>query len=154
VDTVTDALLQATNALVGIAFRTVPTEGGVTLSQFRTLVLVDGERGMRSADLAEALGVSPSTATRMCDRLVRSGLLRREPAADDRREVRLSLTATGAKIVRDGLTRRRRALARLVAQIPVEDRASFVRGLRVFGGAGRSGKDPAWALGWPGDRTA
>jgi len=152
VETVTDALLQASKALVGIALRTLPGERSVTLGQFRALVLLDGDGSMRSADLAEALGVSPSTATRLCDRLVRGGLITRVTAEDDRREVRLTLTGPGTKLVRDGLARRRRALSRLVAQIPTEDRASLVRTLRVFGGAGRTDREPAWSLGWPGDR--
>lgn len=147
-DAVTDALLEASKALVGIALRTMPTDPDVTVTQFRALVLLDGEPGMRAADLAQALGVSPSTATRLCDRLVRNRLVVREASTEDRREVRLLLTASGATAVREGLNSRRRALGRLVAQIPDEDRASFVRSLRVFGGAAPSGKEPAWALGW------
>ncbi len=150
---VTDALLEASKALVGIALRTLPER--VTLSQFRTLALLESAGGMRSSDLADALEVSPSTATRMCDRLVRAGLVDRVTSEDDRRQVRLTLTPTGAKLVRDGLAGRRRALSRLVGQIADEDRMAFVRGLRVFEGAGRADRDPAWAHGWPdGSRKA
>jgi DNA-binding MarR family transcriptional regulator len=150
VEAVSDALLEASKALVGIAQRTLPSEPRVTLAQFRALTLLDGEEGMRSADLADALGVSPSTATRLCDRLVRAALVNRVASEDDRREVRLSLTPSGTLVVRDGLARRRRALSRLVAKIPAEDRAPFVRGLRAFEGAGLTDKEPAWALGWRG----
>lgn len=145
---VTDALLEASKALVGIALRTLPAEPRVTLSQFRALALLDSEQQMRSADLADALAVSPSTATRLCDRLVRAGLVLRAASQEDRREVRLSLTGAGAKVVREGLTRRRRALSRLVAKVPAEDRAPFVRSLRVFEGAAVTEKEPAWVLGW------
>ena len=146
----TDALLEASKALVGIALRTMPTDPEVTVTQFRALVLLEGEPGMRAADLAQALAVSPSTATRLCDRLVRNGLVDREASTQDRREVCLSLTDAGGTAVRDGLTQRRRALSRLVAQIPDEDRASFVRSLLVFGGGASNEKEPAWALGWRG----
>jgi DNA-binding MarR family transcriptional regulator len=148
VDVVTDALLEASKALVGIALRTMPTDPDVTVTQFRALVLLDGDPGMRAASLADALAVSPSTATRMCDRLVRSGLVLREASTEDRREVRLSLTPAGTKVVRDGLAQRRRALSRLVARIPKEDRAPFVRSLQVFEGEAGTDKEPAWALGW------
>jgi DNA-binding MarR family transcriptional regulator len=150
VETVTDALLEASKTLVGIAQRTLPAEPQVTLIQFRALTVLEGDQGVRSADLADALGVSPSTATRLCDRLVRAGLVSRVASDDDRREVRLSLTPSGTRLVRDGLARRRRALSRLVAKIPTEDRVSFVRGLRVFEGAVVIDKQPAWALGWNG----
>jgi len=154
VDTVTDALLEASKGLMGIAFHTVPSETGVTLTQFRALVLLDADPDMRAADLAEALAVSPSTATRLCDRLVRAQQVTRTASAEDRREVRLSLTPAGLTRVREGLARRRRALSRLVAQIPDEDRAAFVRSLRVFQGAGPADKEPAWAAGWPGPSRA
>jgi DNA-binding MarR family transcriptional regulator len=154
VDTVTDALLEASKALVGIALETLPSDAGVTLNQFRALVQMESGPPMRAADLAETLAVSPSTATRLCDRLVRAGLLVRQPGEDDRRVVRLSLTPSGRELVRDGLARRRRVLGRLVAQIPAQDRAPFVRSLRVFEGAGVNEKEPAWALGWRGPGRA
>lgn len=150
VEAVTDALLEASKALVGIAQRTLPSEPRVTLAQFRALTLLDSDEGMRSADLADALAVSPSTATRLCDRLVRAGLVDRAASEQDRREVRLSLTPSGTTLVRDGLARRRRVLSRLVAKISEEDRAAFVRGLKAFEGAGLTDKEPAWALGWTG----
>lgn len=150
VDAVTDALLQASKALVGIALRTLPDDPAVTLTQFRALALIDSAPDMRAADLADALAVSPSTATRLCDRLVRADLLKRVASENDRREVRLFVTPAGATLVRDGLARRRRALSRLVAQIPAADRVPFVRSLRVFEGAALTDKEPAWALGWPG----
>jgi DNA-binding MarR family transcriptional regulator len=151
-DAVTDALLEASKGLVGIALQTLPS--GVTLNQFRALVLLESAPAMRAADLAGALSVSPSTATRLCDRLVRAELLSRDASEDDRREVRLSLTKAGRELVRTGLSRRRKVLGRLVAQIPAEDRAPFVRSLRVFEGAGLDGKEPAWALGWRTPRSA
>jgi DNA-binding MarR family transcriptional regulator len=154
VDTVTDALLEASKALVGIALETLPSDSGVTLNQFRALVQMASGPPKRAADLAETLAVSPSTATRLCDRLVRAGLLIRQAAEDDRRVVRLSLTPFGRGVVRDGLARRRRVLGRLVAQIPAQDRAPFVRSLRVFEGAGVTEKEPAWALGWRGPGRA
>ena len=153
-EAVTDALLEASKGLVGIALQTLPPDSKVTLNQFRALVLLESEPGMRAADLADTLTVSPSTATRLCDRLVRAGLLSRTASEDDRREVRLSLTPSGREVVRDGLARRRRVLSRLVAQIPADDRAPFVRSLRVFEGAGTAGKEPPWALGWRGPGRA
>jgi DNA-binding MarR family transcriptional regulator len=150
VDTVTDALLEASKALVGIALHTLPADPGVTLTQFRAMAMMDSEPDMRAADLAEALAVSPSTATRLCDRLVRAGLVSRVASEADRREVRLSLTRAGITLVREGLAKRRKVLGRLVDQISSGDRAAFVRGLRVFEGAGLSEKEPAWAEGWRG----
>jgi DNA-binding Lrp family transcriptional regulator len=45
-------------------------------------------------DLAAALGVTPSTAGRMCDRLLRKGLIRRHRARSDRRALTGDFTLT------------------------------------------------------------
>ena len=65
------------------------------MPQYRTLVVLTYAGAHRLADLAESLGVSPSTATRMCDRLVRKGLITRTRDVVDRREVNLSVTNAG-----------------------------------------------------------
>jgi hypothetical protein len=71
----------------------------VTVTEFRTLILLAGRGPQRSVDLSTEPGVNPSTGTRMCDRLERKGLVRcRRPA--DRRVVRLTsprLDATSSK---------------------------------------------------------
>ena len=69
--TVTDAVLRASRALVGVAARSLAeVEDDVTLPQFRALVvLAAGERQL--GELAEALDVHPSSATRLCTRLDR-----------------------------------------------------------------------------------
>ena len=87
---VIEAIIHASRAMVGIAIRSL-TECGeaVTLPQYRTLVVLSDSGPRRLADLADALGVSPSTATRMCDRLVRKGLITRTRDELDRREVNL-----------------------------------------------------------------
>jgi DNA-binding MarR family transcriptional regulator len=149
-EAVTEVLLEASKALVGIAMRTIPPESGVTLAQFRGLVLLEKSGGMRAGDLAHALAVTPSTATRLCDRLVRDGFANRVMSEHDRREVLLSITGSGSKVVRAALAQRRRELGRVVANIPVDDRAAFIRCMKLFQSAGQPATDPAWALGWSG----
>ncbi|HET6509568.1 MAG TPA: MarR family transcriptional regulator [Baekduia sp.] len=85
--------------------------------------LLDGALGLR--ELARTAGVSAPTATRMIDGLQERELVTRDRAADDRRAVRIALTAAG----RDALKRHRtRQLARrraLFAQLsPGERRAA------------------------------
>src|SRR5262249_14615293 len=75
---VIDALLAASRAMVAIASRSLAdTDPDVTLPQSRALVLMASRGPQRIADVADDLGVAPSTATRMCDRLVRKQLVRR-----------------------------------------------------------------------------
>jgi DNA-binding MarR family transcriptional regulator len=62
----------------------------------------------------------------MCDRLERKGLIRRRAARQDRREVRVSLSAAGQELVSQVADRRRAEIAQLLDRIPVEDQARMV----------------------------
>ncbi|MEJ5254840.1 MAG: MarR family transcriptional regulator [Acidimicrobiales bacterium] len=63
----------------------------------------------RMSELAEALRVDASTATRTVDRLVANGLLRRTSAPDDRRVVVVEMTPAGRRL-HERLSRRRRVM--------------------------------------------
>ena len=81
-----DAVLQSSRALVALAARSIAGVGGVTLPQFRMLVVLEaGQTNLRG--LAAALDVAPSTATRMVDRLIDAGLVQRSIPTTDRREI-------------------------------------------------------------------
>lgn len=145
----TDELLVASRALVGAAARSL-ADLDITLPQYRAVVVVAQRPGLGVGDLAEALEVHPTTATRMCDRLVAKRLLRRRSSAGDRRATELHLTAAGWRLLERVADRRRRAIAEIVARMEPGDSAGAVRALRAFSeAAGESGStgDP---LGWSG----
>ena len=107
-DDLVDAVLGASRALVAVAARSLgDLAEDVTLPQYRALVELAARGPQRLADLAAALGVDRSTATRMCDRLVRKQLVTRRRISADRRGVRISLTPAGRALVEE-VTRRRR----------------------------------------------
>src|SRR3990170_6931840 len=60
-------------------------ELGLTLTQLRVLFQLRAEDGASAGALAERLKVTPSTLTRIVDRLVRQGLVRRGADHGDRR---------------------------------------------------------------------
>ncbi|WP_296667541.1 MarR family transcriptional regulator [Demequina sp.] len=71
---------------------------GLTLHQFRALVILSAEDGCTTTDLADAVGVHPSVATGIVHRMVHRGLFDRHEDADDRRIRRLSLTPMGREL--------------------------------------------------------
>lgn len=146
-DDLIDAVMTASRALVGVAARSLASVGeDVTLPQYRALVTL-GQRGpQRPLDLAGALAVNPSTATRMCDRLVAKGLIERERSADDRREVRVALGRAGKELVSEVTRRRRADLGRLLAAVPAHERGAVVAALRVFATAAAEVPEPDWAV--------
>jgi DNA-binding MarR family transcriptional regulator len=132
-DPLVEAVLTAGRALVAVAARSIAAVGGdVTLPQYRALVLSAARGPQRLIDLADALGVNRSTATRMCDRLIGKGLVRRSRLPYDRRTVRISLTADGRALV-DGVTKHRRTdLARILSHMAAEQQEAVVAALTAF----------------------
>jgi DNA-binding MarR family transcriptional regulator len=149
VDAVTDALLTASRALVAVAARSLDAiDEEVTLPQYRALVVLAAHGTQHVGELAAALGIQPSTATRLCDRLVARKLVRRAVSRSNRRETEIALTATGRKLVDRVTALRRRELARIVARIPGPARAATVEALNAFADAAGEVPDQAWSLGW------
>lgn len=132
-DAVVEAVLTASRALVAVAARSIAAAGGeVTLPQYRVLVLIAARGPQRLHDLAEALDVNQSTASRMCDRLVAKRLVRRSRLPSDRRTVRIAMTAEGRALV-DGVARHRRGdLARVLSELTPRQQEDVVAALSAF----------------------
>ena len=135
-DDVIEALLLASRAMVALAGRTLAeVDAEVTLPQSRALIVVASRGPQRVTDIAADLGVAPSTATRMCDRLVRKGLIQRYRTTTNRREVRLNLTPAGRELVRELTRRRRDELARHADVIPPSAYPHLAEALQAFSSA-------------------
>jgi DNA-binding MarR family transcriptional regulator len=144
-----EAVLGASRALVAVAARSLATVAeDVTLAQYRALIELASRGPLRVADLADALAVDRSTATRMCDRLVRKRLVARRRMSDDRRVVRISLTAAGAELVAEVSRRRREEIGRIVKRMPASRRALVVEALQAFSRAAGEVPEQDWSLGW------
>jgi DNA-binding MarR family transcriptional regulator len=104
-------------------------------AQLRVLTIVARSRQTNMSRLAEALGVVPSSASRLCDRLEATGLLRRVPDPRDRREVRLLLTQPARRLLDELRDRRRAALAAVLDRMTPAGRQDLVRALAAFDAA-------------------
>ena len=148
-DELVDAVLGASRVLVAVAARSLAGAGAdVTLPQYRALVVLASRGPQRTADLADELGVTPSTATRMTDRLVRKGLVRRRRSTSDRRTVSAVLTAAGAALVEEVTTRRRAEIRNLIRALPAADRPGLVAALRRLADGAGEVPEQNWAAGW------
>ncbi len=103
-----DVLLDAAcDDLLSFLRRSVPRTGdtvstlGLTLHQFRALVIVNAEDRCTTTDLADAVGVHPSVATGIVQRMVQRGLFDRHEDPVDRRIRRLSLTPRGRELAEE-----------------------------------------------------
>jgi DNA-binding MarR family transcriptional regulator len=148
-----DALLSASRAMVALAARSLADlDAEVTLPQYRALVVLASRGPQRIVDISTELGVNPSTGTRMCDRLVRKKLIRRYRSSSDRREVRLTLTADGRRLVQAVTDRRRVELVRLVDSMPEKWHGPVTAALRSFADAAGEVPEDEWWLGWASDQ--
>ncbi len=144
-----DAVLAASRALVGVAARSVAAlEEEVTLVQYRALLLVADGRVTGPSDLAAALGVHPSNASRLVERMVAKGLLERAGDPDDRRSITLSVGPAGQEVVADVMDRRRADLAAILERLSPEEVEAVTRSLGRFAEAADEPLDDAWRLGW------
>lgn len=142
VDAVTDAVLTASRVLVAVSARSIAAvDDTITIPQFRLLVVLDSQGPQKLTSVAEALGVNPSTATRMVDRLVNAGLVDREPSPHSRRELVVGLSRNGRTIVRNVTKRRRAQISEIVGQMSPTSRRGLVRALSAFAAAGGESAD-------------
>ncbi|MEU9731485.1 MarR family transcriptional regulator [Streptomyces sp. NPDC048002] len=145
VDAVTRAVLTASRLLVAVSARSLAeVEERVTLPQFRMLVVLHSRGATKLVALAELLGVAPSTAMRMVDRLIAGGLADRQTNPANRRETLLRLTEEGRRTVENVTARRRVEIASIVERMAPEQRAALIGALAAFNEAG--GEPPAPAL--------
>ncbi|WP_067484433.1 MarR family winged helix-turn-helix transcriptional regulator [Actinomadura hibisca] len=106
--------------------------GHVPPSQLHALETISARPDISVRDLAAELHAIPSSASRLCDRLVAAGLLERLPNDADRRLVALRLTVAGEELMRDVARQRRRDLAAVLDRLSAEQRARLVDGLTAF----------------------
>ncbi|XIG79301.1 MarR family transcriptional regulator [Streptomyces sp. SGAir0957] len=142
VDAVTRAVLTASRVLVAVSARSLAeVEDRVTLPQFRMLVVLSSRGATKLVALAELLGVAPSTAMRMVDRLIAAGLADRQTNPDNRRETLLRLTDEGRRTVEDVTARRRQEISAIVERLAPRQRTALIDALTDFNQAG--GEPPA-----------
>lgn len=130
---IVDAVLAANRVFVAVAANALAgVEHEVTMPQFRALVLINMHESMTVAHLADALGVVPSTATRMCDRLIGKQLLDRSTDSMNRRQVILTLRPEGRALIEASTAQRTTEINALLAAIPVELQAQLATSLTLL----------------------
>jgi DNA-binding MarR family transcriptional regulator len=82
--------------------------------------------------LAAAEQVRPPTITKLVAALEADGLVTRETAPEDRRVVRVTATARGAKLLQDGRARRVASLAESLRGLSAKKRAALERAVPIL----------------------
>jgi DNA-binding MarR family transcriptional regulator len=133
------ALLAAVDAHDAVLRRALNRSGphpivdsGLTMQQFRVLMLLASDGPMPHGELAQALGVGLATVTGLVDRLVARGLARRTEDPDDRRVRLAGLSADGAALMERIGTAGQELRARMLSAIDLESLRGLERGLAAL----------------------
>lgn len=145
-DELAAAFVTASRALVAVAIRSIeaaPVE--VTVPQHRALVLLAAHGPQAVGQIAHQLGVNPSNATRLCDRLQRLDLVERTPSPADGRGVQVSISAAGRRLIDAVTAHRRTEVLQVLGDMPLPQAREVVTALDAFNRAARERSEQDWS---------
>jgi DNA-binding MarR family transcriptional regulator len=93
---------------------------GLTSTQLSVLASVVNRGPLGMSELAEVEGINPTMLSRIVGRLEQAGLIERQADADDRRAVRVAVTAAGVRLRKRLLDERSRLLNERLAALPAD----------------------------------
>ncbi|OMC29591.1 MarR family transcriptional regulator [Mycobacterium sp. GA-1841] len=107
-------------------------EKRIGLSSLRALQALGRTGPCLVSELAQALQVAVSTASRLADRLTESGLITRGVSPQNRRATRLDLTDEGRAVLQDLVEHRVALFREVTAGVGGSERDDLLRGATAF----------------------
>ena len=95
--------------------------GELSIPQFRALRFVQRNPEVSLSDLADYLGLTLPSVSKLVDGLVKQTLILRQESKVDRRKMTLALTEAGETIINNARAQAQANLARTLASLPEED---------------------------------
>lgn len=132
-------LLATASAAASEGFHAIARARGLRVPEWRVLACLGDEDGQMVTRLAQLSLMEQSRLTRVIERMVERGLVRREGCAGDRRRVHVWLTDEGRALAEDLVAEARRHEAALMARMGSTDAAQLKALLRRLGQAAEAG---------------
>jgi DNA-binding MarR family transcriptional regulator len=104
----------------------------LTMAQLKAMMLIVQSGGVRSRELADGLGIAPSAATPLVDRLVEQKLARREDDAADRRIIWIRPTAKAQALHDQLLHTNEQVLTEVAEALPADVRPKVQDSVRLL----------------------
>ncbi len=144
-DELADAILTASrNVVQATAAALVELAPDLNLTDFRVLALLEERGALRLTDIAEALQVTGTTATRLADRLGGQKMVSRVRQSDNRREIHLAIAEPGRSLLATVYDRRREFVAACLGDVTRGDRSTALRVLeQLAAGPAVTGRETA-----------
>ena len=100
--------------------------------QFRGLLFISRNPDSSLLAVADHLGLTSPTVSKMVDGLVASSLVRREPSPKDRRQVNLTLTDQGQAILEKARAGAQARLAEVVLRLTREEGETIFQAMKLL----------------------
>jgi DNA-binding MarR family transcriptional regulator len=104
----------------------------LSVPQFRALAFLSHHEGASLSNVAEHIGLTLPSMSKMIDGLVTRGLVKREIHPDDRRRVTLALTARGRSHFQSAHDVTQACLAERLGTLSASDRATVAQAMRIL----------------------
>ena len=123
---------------VPLVMRTIRTEfrnqrsGDLSVPQFRTLAFINGNDGASLSSLANHIGLTLPSMSKLVDELVNRGLVDREEYRQDRRRICLRLTSQGKNELEVVHNHTQAFLAGKMSSLTNEELTTIARSLQIL----------------------
>ena len=127
-------LLRRAHQISAAVFEDECSELGLTPAQFGVLTVIKAHPGLGQSSLARALGFDKVTVLRVLRGLESRGLVTRCPAPDNRRNMSVSLTPEGARMLATAQRPAERAYKRLLSPLDAGQQEQLIHLLQLLTG--------------------
>jgi DNA-binding MarR family transcriptional regulator len=104
----------------------------LSVPQFRALAFSRNHPGTSLSNLAEHLGLTPASTSKLVDGLVARDLVERRESTEDRRRITLNLTALGFSVWEQAFHHTQGALASRLSRLPETEQELLKASMRVL----------------------
>jgi DNA-binding MarR family transcriptional regulator len=105
---------------------------GLSMPQFSVLMQLHHKGACGMSEISEQFEVTPAAASQLVDKLVQSGLIKREEDPSDRRAKVLDITDKGRTLIQQGIEERYRWVDELAGRLTVDERAQVSEALNIM----------------------
>ena len=133
-----DACAQEILEVVPVVMRTIRAEmrrhrtADLSVPQFRTLAFIDRNAGGSLSDVAEHIGLTLPSMSKIVDGLVARKMVTRQTHRTDRRRMTLALTARGQTALQTTREATRACLAEDLAAVTDRERETIRQAMRIL----------------------
>jgi DNA-binding MarR family transcriptional regulator len=104
----------------------------LSVPQFRALVFVNRNAGTALSPLAEHLGLTLPSTSKMVDRLVLLNYLNRQSSKNDRRKITLEITSLGVSVLDTSYRATQNQLQSLFEKLNIQEQENILSSLQLL----------------------